>query len=35
MKNGTLRDTAVYSILPTEWPAVKANLTWQLAKPRD
>ena len=35
MENGTLRDTAVYSILPTEWPAVKANLTWQLAKPRD
>ena len=35
MKNNTLRDTAVYSILPTEWPAVKANLAWQLAKPRD
>jgi len=35
MKNNTLRDTAVYSILPAEWPAVKANLTWQLAKPRD
>ncbi len=33
MENKTLRDTAVYSILPTEWPAVKANLIWQLAKP--
>ena len=35
MENGTLRDTTVYSILPAEWPAVKANLTWQLEKPRD
>ncbi len=34
MANGTLRDTAVYSILPHEWPAVKANLTWQLERPR-
>ena len=34
MANGTLRDTAVYSILPHEWPAVRANLEWQLAKPR-
>ncbi len=35
MANGTMRDTAVYSILPHEWPAVKANLTWQLERPRD
>jgi RimJ/RimL family protein N-acetyltransferase len=35
MPNGTLRDTAVYSIIATEWPMVKAHLTWQLAKPRD
>ena len=35
MANGSLRDTAVYSILPHEWPAVRANLEWQLAKPRD
>lgn len=35
MPNGSLRDTAVYSILPHEWPAVKANLEWQLDKPRD
>ena len=34
MKNGSLRDTAVYSIIPGEWPAVRANLEWQLAKPR-
>ncbi|MEQ9694513.1 GNAT family protein [Shimia sp. SDUM112013] len=32
MANGTLRDTAVYSILPHEWPAVKANLSWQIEK---
>lgn len=29
--NGTLRDTVVYSILPGEWPAVKAGLEWRLA----
>ncbi|MEO0370552.1 MAG: GNAT family protein, partial [Pseudomonadota bacterium] len=34
MANGTLRDSAVYSILPHEWPAVRANLEWHLAKPR-
>jgi RimJ/RimL family protein N-acetyltransferase len=34
MPNGTLRDTAVYSIIATEWPAVKANLEWLLEKPR-
>lgn len=32
--NGTLRDTAVYSITGAEWPAVRAHLDWQLAKPR-
>lgn len=26
--NGTLRDTCVYSIIASEWPAVKAHLTW-------
>lgn len=30
MANGTVRDTAVYSIVASEWPAVKANLTWML-----
>ncbi|HUK10978.1 MAG TPA: GNAT family protein [Stellaceae bacterium] len=34
MANGTLRDTCVYSIVATEWPTVKANLTWHLARPR-
>jgi len=34
MANGTLRDTCVYSIIATEWPTVKANLIWQLARPR-
>ena len=33
--NGTLRDTCVYSIIATEWPTVKAHLTWQLQRPRD
>jgi RimJ/RimL family protein N-acetyltransferase len=32
--DGTLRDTAVYSITAAEWPTVKAHLSWQLAKPR-
>ena len=35
MDNGTIRDTAVYSIIACEWPTVKAHLTWQLEKPRD
>jgi N-acetyltransferase len=32
--NGTLRDTAVYSITDSEWPTVKAHLQWQSDKPR-
>ncbi len=32
--DGSLRDTAAYSITATEWPAVKSHLAWQLAKPR-
>lgn len=28
--NGTLRDTVVYSIIPGEWPTVKAHLNYQL-----
>ncbi len=27
-RNGTLRDTCVYSIIASEWPAVKAHLDW-------
>lgn len=34
MANGTLRDTCVYSIIAGEWPTVKANLMWQLERPR-
>ena len=34
MQNGTVRDTAIYSILLGEWPTVQANLQWQLEKPR-
>jgi len=33
--NGTLRDTAVYSITAAEWPTVKAHLQWQLERPRN
>ncbi|PVB63509.1 GNAT family protein [Labrenzia sp. 011] len=32
--DGALRDTAVYSILPHEWPAVKAGLDFRLAEDR-
>ena len=32
--NGTLRDTCVYSIVASEWPAVRAHLQWQINKPR-
>jgi RimJ/RimL family protein N-acetyltransferase len=28
--NGTLRDTAVYSIIASEWPTAKAHLNYQL-----
>jgi RimJ/RimL family protein N-acetyltransferase len=34
--NSTLRDTVVFSIIATEWPTVKAHLTYQLNdKPRE
>ena len=32
--NGSLRDTCVYSIIESEWPAARAHLRWQLDKPR-
>ncbi len=35
LENGTIRDTAVYSIIASEWPSVKAHLTWQMERPRD
>jgi RimJ/RimL family protein N-acetyltransferase len=34
VKDGTIRDTCVYSIIPSEWPAVRSHLVWQLEKPR-
>ncbi len=34
MKDGTLRDTCVYSITAPEWPTVRSHLDWQLQKPR-
>ena len=34
MPNGTLRDTAVYSIIAPEWPTIKANLVWHMEKSR-
>jgi N-acetyltransferase len=35
MTDGSLRDTCAYSIIASEWPAVRANLIWQMEKPRD
>ena len=32
--DGSLRDTCVYSIIASEWPAVKAHLAFQLGRPR-
>lgn len=32
--NGTLRDTCVYSVIASEWPAVRAHLEWELERPR-
>lgn len=34
LENGTIRDTAVYSITAPEWPVVRSHLDWQIAKPR-
>jgi RimJ/RimL family protein N-acetyltransferase len=33
-KDGSLRDTCVYSVIASEWPAVRSHLQWQLEKPR-
>jgi RimJ/RimL family protein N-acetyltransferase len=33
-RDGTLRDTCVYSITAAEWPTVRTHLTWQLEKVR-
>lgn len=34
MADGTLRDTASYSIIAPEWPTVRSHLDHQIAKPR-
>lgn len=34
LRDGTLRDTCVYSITAAEWPTVRRHLTWQLERPR-
>ncbi|TFZ03666.1 GNAT family N-acetyltransferase [Ramlibacter humi] len=33
-RDGTIRDTVMYSLAAGEWPEVKAHLQYQLAKPR-
>ena len=33
--NGAIRDTCVYSIIESEWPAVRAHLKFQLDRPRE
>ncbi|GAB5449636.1 GNAT family N-acetyltransferase [Gymnodinialimonas sp.] len=33
-QDGTIRDTAVYSVTAPEWPVVRSHLDWQIAKPR-
>ena len=30
--NGTLRDTCVYSIIASEWPAVRSHLDFQMSR---
>lgn len=35
MQDGTLRDTAVYSITASEWPVVRRHLEFLQAKPRE
>jgi N-acetyltransferase len=34
-RDGTVRDTVMYSLAVGEWPEVKAHLQHQLARPRD
>lgn len=33
-RDGTVRDTVMYSLAAGEWPEVKAQLLWQLSRPR-
>jgi N-acetyltransferase len=34
-RDGTVRDTVMYSLAAGEWPEVKAHLNYQLARPRE
>lgn len=34
MRNGTFRDTVVFSIIESEWPTIKQHLTHRLTMPR-
>jgi N-acetyltransferase len=34
MRDGSLRDTCVYSIIAGEWPTVRSHLIWQMERPR-
>ena len=34
-RDGTVRDTVMYSLTDGEWPEVKAHLEYQLARPRE
>lgn len=34
LKNGTVRDTACYSIIASEWPTIRAHLEFQMNRPR-
>jgi RimJ/RimL family protein N-acetyltransferase len=34
-RDGTVRDTVMYSLTAGEWPEVRAHLLYQLAKPRE
>jgi RimJ/RimL family protein N-acetyltransferase len=33
-RDGTVRDTVMYSLAAAEWPEVKAHLQYQLTRPR-
>jgi RimJ/RimL family protein N-acetyltransferase len=35
LPDGSLRNTASYSIIDAEWPGVKEKLVWRLARPRE
>jgi len=34
LADGSYRDTVVFSIIESEWPAAKRHLTFQLERPR-